>query len=183
MVIGIMVGSGIFRTPGLVARELGRPALTFVAWLLGGVLAFFGALCFAELATRHPQAGGKYVYAREAFGPRIGFMVGWVEGLVMYPAAIAALGVVIGEFFGRLVGLPPNVSKWVGVAAVALFTGVNIIGVTSGRWVQNIATTAKVLALGSIVVIAFAAAAGMAGSPEHRPDGNCLVRSPSLFNR
>src|SRR5256885_3838644 len=56
----------------------------------------------------------------------------------LYPAAIAALGVVIGEFFGRLVGLPPNVSRWVGVSAVALFTGVNIIGVTSGRWVQNI---------------------------------------------
>jgi basic amino acid/polyamine antiporter, APA family len=173
MVIGIMVGSGIFRTPGLVARELGRPSLTFVAWLLGGVLAFFGALCFAELATRHPQAGGKYVYARAAFGPRIGFMVGWVEGLVMYPAAIAALGVVIGEFFGRLVGLPPNVSKWVGVAAVALFIGVNIIGVTSGRWVQNISTTAKVLALGSIVVIAFAAGhgAGWHGGLPNAPTG------------
>jgi len=173
MVIGIMVGAGIFRTPGLVARELGRPALTFVAWLLGGVLAFCGALCFAELATRHPQAGGKYVYAREAFGPRIGFMVGWVEGLVMYPAAIAALGVVIGEFFGRLVGLAPNVSRWVGVAAVALFTGVNIIGVTSGRWVQNISTTAKVLALGSIVVIAFAAGhgAGWHGALPGAPTG------------
>jgi basic amino acid/polyamine antiporter, APA family len=160
MVVGVMVGAGIFRTPGLIARELGRPWLTFVAWLLGGLLAFFGALCFAELATRHPQAGGKYVYAREAYGPRIGFMVGWVEGLAMYPAAIAALGVVIGEFFGRLVGLPSSVSKWVGVAAVAVFTGINVIGVASGRWVQNISTSAKVLALGSIVVIAFIAGHG-----------------------
>ena len=173
MVIGIMIGSGIFRTPGLVARELGRPALTFVAWLLGGVLAFFGALCFAELATRHPQAGGKYVYAREAFGPRVGFTVGWVEGVVMYPAAVAALGVVIGEFFGRLVGLAPNVSKWVGVGTVALFTAINITGVTSGRWVQNISTTAKVLALGGVVVIAFAAGhgAGWHGTLPRAPVG------------
>lgn len=160
MVVGIMIGSGIFRTPGLIARQLGRPWLTFVAWLLGGVLAFLGALCFAELATRHPKAGGKYVYAREAFGPRIGFVVGWVEGLAMYPAAIAALGVVTGEFLGRLAGWPPGVSKWVGVGAVALFVTINVIGVTSGRWVQNVATAAKVLALSAVVVIAFAAGTG-----------------------
>src|SRR5438552_14777257 len=173
MVIGIMVGAGIFRTPGLVARELGRPALTFVAWLLGGVLAFFGALCFAELATRHPQAGGKYVYAREAFGPRIGFMVGWVEGLVMYPAAIAALGVVIGEFFGRLFGWSPGASKWLGVGAVALLVAINLTGVTSGRWVQDVASSAKVLALGSIVLIAFVAGygAGWRGALPGAPTG------------
>src|SRR5438477_417736 len=157
MVVGITIGSGIFRTPGLVAHQLGRPWLTFVAWLLGGVLAFLGALCFAELATRHPQAGGKYVYAREAFGPRIGFMVGWCEGFAMYPAAIAALGVVTGEFLGRLFGWSPGASKWLGVGAVALLVAINLTGVTSGRWVQDVATSAKVLALGSIVLIAFVA--------------------------
>ncbi|HSD31073.1 MAG TPA: amino acid permease [Gemmatimonadales bacterium] len=66
MVIGIMVGSGIFRTPGLVAGQLGRPGLTLVAWLVGGAIAFAGNLIFAELATRFPRAGGKYVCAREA---------------------------------------------------------------------------------------------------------------------
>ena len=171
MVVGIMIGSGIFRTPGLVARQLGRPWLTFVAWLLGGVLAFAGALCFAELATRHPKAGGKYVYAREAFGRRIGFVVGWCEGFAMYPAAIAALGVVTGEFIGRLAGWPHGVSKWVGVAAVALLVAINMTGVTSGRWVQNVATSAKVLALSAVVVMAFAAGHGegwhgtLAGAP------------------
>ena len=70
MMVGIIVGSGIFRTPGIVARQLGRPILTFVAWVLGGALAFLGTLVFAELAARLPQAGGKYVYAREAFGRR-----------------------------------------------------------------------------------------------------------------
>ena len=171
MVVGIMIGSGIFRTPGLVARQLGRPWLTFVAWLLGGVLALAGALCFAELATRHPKAGGKYVYAREAFGRRIGFVVGWCEGFAMYPAAIAALGVVTGEFIGRLAGWPHGASKWIGVGTVGLLVAVNMTGVASGRWVQNVATSAKVLALSAVVVMAFAAGHGegwhgtLAGAP------------------
>ncbi len=173
MVVGITIGSGIFRTPGLVAHQLGRPWLTFIAWLLGGVLAFLGALCFAELATRHPRAGGKYVYAREAFGPRIGFVVGWCEGFAMYPAAIAALGVVTGEFLGRLLGWSPAASTWIGVGAVALFIAINLTGVTSGRWVQNFSTSAKVLALAGIVVIAFAAGngAGWRGTLPGAPTG------------
>src|SRR5881227_3297642 len=147
MVVGIMVGSGIFRTPGLVAAQLGRPSLTFVAWIAGGALALLGALCFAELATRHPAAGGKYVYVREAFGPRAGFVVGWVEGLAIYPAAIAGIAVVAGEYIGRLARLEPGHTSWVGAGLAALFTGINLAGVASGRWVQNVATGAKLLAL------------------------------------
>ncbi len=166
MVVGIVVGAGIFRTPGLVASELGRPWLTFVAWVAGGALAFLGALIFAELATRFPRAGGKYVYAREAFGPRAAFVIGAVEGLALYPAAIAAIGVAAGEFLERLTGWPVG-----GVMFVVLFTTINLIGVTTGRWVQNLVTTAKILALGGVVVIAFAAGNGagwhgaLAGAP------------------
>src|SRR5213594_4415423 len=119
MVVGIMVGTGIFRTPGLVAQQLGRPWFTFVAWAAGGAIAFLGALIFAELATRHPKAGGKYVYAREAFGPRAGFVVGWIEALGMYAAAIAAIGVAAGEFLVRLAGWPSAVTPWLGAALVA----------------------------------------------------------------
>src|SRR5437870_4684731 len=160
MVVGIMVGSGIFRTPGLVAAQLGRPWLTFVAWVLGGALAFLGALCFAELATRHPRAGGKYVYVREAFGPRAGFVVGWVESVGMYTAAIAAIGVAAAEFLVRLTGWDRASISWLGAGLVTLFTAVNLIGVASGRWVQNLVTAAKVLALGSVVAIAFARGTG-----------------------
>src|SRR2546430_9759124 len=147
MVVGIMVGSGIFRTPGLVAAQLGRPWLTFVAWRAGGVRALVGGLCFAELATRHPAAGGKYVYVREAFGPRAGFVVGWVEGLAIYPAAIAGIAVVAGEYTGRLLGLESAHTRWVGAGMAALFTAINLAGVASGRWVQNLVTRAEVLAL------------------------------------
>ncbi len=176
MIVGIMIGSGIFRTPGLVARELGRPWLTFVAWLLGGVLALLGALVFAELATRHPRAGGKYVYAREAFGRRAGFVVGWVEGLAIYTVAIAAIGVAGAEFIARIAGWPAGSVRWIAVALVGGFTGINLLGVSSGRWAQNVITAAKVLALAAVVVLAFAAGtgAGWHGTLPGAPTGGAL---------
>ena len=161
MVIGIMVGSGIFRTPGGVAAQLGRPGLTLVAWLLGCVIAFLGSLIFAELATRYPRAGGKYVYARAAFGARAGFVVGWVEGVAIYTAAIAAIGVVAGEYLGRLLGAPDRAAVGLGVALVALFTLINLSGVSSGRWVQNVSTAAKLLALAAVIVAALARGDGV----------------------
>jgi APA family basic amino acid/polyamine antiporter len=170
MVVGVVVGAGIFRTPGLIANQLGRPWLTFVAWVLGGALAFLGALIFAELATRLPRAGGKYVYVREAFGPRAAFVIGAVEGLALYPAAIAAISVAAGEFLARLFGWSREVAL-LGPVFVVLFTTINLIGVATGRWVQNVVTAAKILALGGVVVIAFAAGTGagwhgaLAGAP------------------
>lgn len=172
MVVGVVVGAGIFRTPGIIAAQLGRPWLTFVAWVLGGALAFLGALIFAELATRLPRAGGKYVYAREAFGPRAAFVIGAVEGLVLYPAAIAAISVAAGEFTARLFGWSRGVSL-LGPTFVIVFTAINLIGVAAGRWVQNVVTTAKILALGGVVVIAFAAGDGVgwSGTLPNAPQG------------
>lgn len=175
MVVGIMVGSGIFRTPGGVASQLGRPGLTFFAWLLGGVVAFMGCLIFAELATRYPRAGGKYVYAGEAFGPRMGFVVGWVEAVV-YIAAIAAIAVVCGEYLGRLIGAPDDAVQWLGVALLVLFTAINLTGVASGRWVQNISTTLKVAGLVVVVIAAFARGSGVGWSTSlpSAPHGTAL---------
>ncbi len=160
MVVGMTVGAGIFRTPGIVAARLGRPGLTFVVWVLGAALAFLGALCFAELTTRQPRAAGKYVFVREAFGPRAGFVTGWVEALGTNGVAIAAIGVAGGEFLVRLSGWPPTLTAPLGAGLVALFTGINLVGVASGRWVQNVVTAAKLLALGGVVVIAFARGTG-----------------------
>jgi APA family basic amino acid/polyamine antiporter len=174
MVIGITVGSGIFRTPGLVAARLGRPGLMFAAWVLGAGLALLGALCFAELTTRHPRAGGKYVYVREAFGPRAGFVVGLMESLAINGAAIAAIGVAGGEFLARLCGWSPALTPALGAGLVALFTAINLIGVAAGRRVQNVVTAAKVIALGGVVVAAFALGTGagwhgeLAGAPRGR---------------
>lgn len=176
MVVGIMVGTGIFRTPGPVAAQLGRPGLTLVAWLLGGVIAFAGSLIFAELATRYPQAGGKYVYARAAFGARAGFLVGWVEGVAIYTVAIGAIGVVSGEYLGRLLGASAGTASWLGVALVALFTGINLSGVSSGRRVQNLSTAAKIVALAVVIVAALARGhgAGWHGALPGAPHGAAL---------
>jgi APA family basic amino acid/polyamine antiporter len=177
MVIGIMVGSGIFRTPGVVAGQLGRPGLTLVAWLIGGAIAFSGSLIFAELATRYPRAGGKYVYARDAFGPRVGFVVGWVEGIAIYTAAIAAIGVVCGEYLARLIGAPDRTIPLLGVTLIGLFTLINLTGVSSGRWVQNISTGAKLLALVAVIVAALArgTGAGWHGTTAGAPHAGALV--------
>src|SRR5690348_894757 len=176
MVVGIMVGTGIFRTPGIVVGELGRPALVLLLWIAGGALACLGALVFAELSTRFPHAGGKYVYAREAYGPRAALVVGWVEGLGIYPVAIAAIGVVAGEFTARLLGWPPGASRWLGTGLVVLLTGVNLVGVGTGRRVQNLVTGAKVLALAGVVAAAFVAGdgAGWHGTASAAPSGTAL---------
>src|SRR5689334_8610675 len=137
VVVGIMIGSGIFRTPGPVATMLGSPALTFVAWALGGALGFLGALFFAELATRHPLAGGKYAYAREAWGPRAAFTVGWVEALGTYCAAIAAIGTVCGEYLARLLDRAA-LARPLGLLLIAAFTLLNLLGVKTGRLAQNV---------------------------------------------
>lgn len=175
VVVGIMVGSGIFRTPGLVAAQLGRPGLTFVAWALGGAVGLLGALVFAELATRHPDAGGKYVYVRESYGPRAAFVVGWIEGLGTYCAAIAAIAVVSGEYLARLLGHTAATARFLGAALVLLLTGLNLFGVAVGRWAQNVSTAAKVLGLLGVVVVASlsgtGAGAGWKGALPGAPTG------------
>jgi APA family basic amino acid/polyamine antiporter len=169
VVVGIMVGAGIFRTPGIVAGMLGRPILTFVAWTLGGAVGVLGALIFAELSTRFPQAGGKYVYAREAYGRRAAFVIGWIEALGIYCAAIAGIGVVCGEYVARLTGISAVYARLVGTSLVLALTGMNILGVSVGRWAQNLATAAKVLALLAAIGVAASAGTG-AGWHGELPD-------------
>lgn len=175
LVVGIMVGSGIFRTPGLVAAQLGHPWLTFVAWTLGGLVGFLGALVFAELATRHPDAGGKYVYAREAFGRRTAFAIGWIEALGTYCAAIAAIAVVCGDYLSRLLGWPAG-ARLLALVIIVAVTAVNLVGVTAGRLTQNVTTAAKVIAfLGVVAAAAFAGkGAGWTGSLPSAPTGLAL---------
>jgi APA family basic amino acid/polyamine antiporter len=181
VVVGITVGSGIFRTPGLVAAQLGDPGLLLVAWALGGLVAFLGGLVFAELATRHPRAGGKYVFARESFGRRAAFVVGWIEALI-YCVAIAAIGVVSGEYLARLLSWPAARASILGALVIATFTGLNLLGVAAGRWTQNVATAAKVLALAAVVTAAGLAGSGAGWGPAlpHAPTGLAAASALAL---
>jgi APA family basic amino acid/polyamine antiporter len=177
LVVGIMVGAGIFRTPGIVASSIGRPAVTFVVWALGGGVGLLGALIFAELATRLPHAGGKYVYARESFGRRAAFVVGWVEAVGIYCAAVAAIAVVCGDYLSRVLGSSPRTASATGAGLLVALTAVQLLGVRVGALAQNLITAAKVLALAGVLGVAAIAGngAGWKGSLPGAPSGFALV--------
>ncbi|HWC78221.1 MAG TPA: amino acid permease, partial [Blastocatellia bacterium] len=138
MVVGEVIAVGIFLTPAAMARSLGSPLLVLVVWLAMGAMALSGAFCYGELAARFPQAGGGYVYLREAFGPRLSFLYGWKCLLVMDPGLTAALAVGMASYAGYVVPLSPVEAKVVGVLAIVAIAAANILGVQIGarlmRW-------------------------------------------------
>ena len=141
--VGIIIGVGILRTPGLIAGYLGNPLAMLGVWAFGGVVVVLSTLVLAEMAAALPQAGGKYVYAREAYGPHVGFVVGWSELLVTRGFSGAAKAVVIAEYVVLLMGRGsvPILASTIVLAFFLLHTG----GLKAGRNFQNISTAAKVL--------------------------------------
>jgi APA family basic amino acid/polyamine antiporter len=173
VVVGSMIGSGIFIVSADMARNLGSPGWLLVAWVITGVLTVTGALAYGELAAMMPRAGGQYVYLREAYSPLWGFLYGWTLFLVIQTGTIAAVAVAFARFLGVLVPaiseqsylIPPihlsagyalslSTAQAVGVLLVALLTWTNTRGLSYGKIVQNVFTTAKT---GSLVVLILAA--------------------------
>ena len=155
IVIGIVIGGGIFIVPNLVARELHSVSLILAVWIAAGVVSFFGALACAELGTMLPATGGQYVFLREAWGPLVGFLCGWSMFLVARTAQVAWLAVTLMLYGSYFVRLTPWESKLAGLAAIALFAVINYRGVTLGAAVQKIFTSAKILGLLVIIGSAF----------------------------
>jgi APA family basic amino acid/polyamine antiporter len=135
MVVGEVIGVGIFLTPAEMARSLGSPAWLIAVWLIMGASAIGGALSFGGLAARYPEAGGLYVYLREAYGPRVGFLYGWLSMLVTDPGLTAFLGVGLAKYAAHLVPLSDWGLKGVAVAAIALMAAVNMLGGSIGSGV------------------------------------------------
>ena len=106
LVVGEMIGVGIFLTPAGMAKSLGSPLWLLLVWLTKGAVALSGALSLGELAARHPSAGGSYIYLREAYGPLVAFLYGWMSLLVMDPGLTAALAMGMASYVGYLTGLP-----------------------------------------------------------------------------
>jgi basic amino acid/polyamine antiporter, APA family len=142
LVVGEVIGVGIFLTPAGMAKSLGSPALVLLVWLLMGVMALCGALCYGELAARFPEAGGGYVYLREAFGPALAFLYGWMALLVMDPGLTAALAAGLASYAGYSLKLSAVEIKIVAVVAIVLLAAVNVRGVRLGagfvRWLTLI---------------------------------------------
>lgn len=162
IVVGNVIGSGIFAKPGRIAAEAGRFDLIIAVWIAGGLLCLAGALCFAELATMLPQAGGLYVYLREAYGKLAAFLFGWQEFLLNRPASTAALSMIfvgslsigLGFQFGTLVTLALAVALQIAAA------GINVAGVLWGGRVQAATTMIKAGFVAFVAVLPFAMEAG-----------------------
>jgi basic amino acid/polyamine antiporter, APA family len=152
LIVGDVIAIGIFLTPASMAKNIGSPFWLLVVWLVMGAMALCGALCYGELAARYPLAGGGYVYLREAYGPALAFMYGWMALLVMDPGLTAALAVGLGSHAGYALALSPWQMKGIAVAVIAAVAAVNVIGVKHGAWLLHSLTALK---LGLLALIVF----------------------------
>jgi len=173
MMVGIVIGSGIFLTTGIMAKSIPSASLILLAWIVGGLITLTGALTYAELGAAMPEAGGQYVYLREAYGPLSGFLFGWVLFLVTMAGSIAALGIAFAEYFGYFFPFLStkkiifstaikvfknsyeyslSIGQVIAIAVIIFLSAFNYIGVVFGKIIQNIATVIKI---GTLLVFIF----------------------------
>src|SRR5262245_1521939 len=157
IIVGITIGSGIFRTPPTIAGLVPNALVMMGLWTAFGLISVCGALALAELSTMLPRAGGVYVFLREAYGDAAAFVFGWLYVLVTTPTTVAALSVVVAEFLLNLLGLPadPRVVQSIAIAAIIALTGANVLGARVGAAVSQVTTFVKVTALATIILAAF----------------------------
>ncbi len=155
IVIGIVIGSGIFLLPNLIARALPSGPAIIAVWVAAGILSYFGALAYAELGAMMPATGGQYVYLREAYGEWCAFLCGWVFVLAVIPGGIAFLSVGFSIYLAHFIPLSPALRDAVSVALVAVLSAFNYIGVREGAWIQRIFTSLKIAGLALVIGAAF----------------------------
>lgn len=157
LVIGAIIGSGIFLTPSSIARSVQSVEAVFLVWSVGGLLTLCGAISYAELGATYPEAGGIYVFLARAYGDLTAFLYGWCAFFVIVPGSIATLATAFGIYLGYLVPLQPWAVKTLLIAIVALLTVLNCLGLRTGAFVQNLLTVVKIGALVAIVSVLFLA--------------------------
>jgi basic amino acid/polyamine antiporter, APA family len=151
LVMGGIVGSGIFINPYVVAQQVHTPALILGAWVLGGVVAVGGAFVWAELASTLPEVGGQYAYLREAYHPAIAFLYGWVLLLVIQTGGMAAVSMTFARYFIELLGM--HAADWiVAIAALGALTLINCLGVKTGGRTQSALMVMKIVAISALVI-------------------------------
>ncbi len=170
IVVGAMIGSGIFIVSADIARNVGSPGWLLVVWLITGIITLIGAISYGELASMMPQVGGQYVYLKEAYHPLIGFLFGWTTFLVIQCGTIAAVAVAFAKFSGvlfpwiseknilfRLGPLKISSTMIIAIVMISFLTWLNTRGIVTGKTVQNIFSSTKVIALFGFIVIGFLA--------------------------
>ncbi len=147
LIVGIVVGAAIFETPALVAANSSGPWMMMAAWLLGGVVSFMGALCYAELASTYPHPGGDYHYLTKAYGERLAFLFAWARMSVIQTGSIALLAFIFGDYMSQLFLLGPVSSSIYAALAVVVLTALNVVGVRQSKESQKLLTAAQILGL------------------------------------
>ncbi|MDQ8163628.1 MAG: amino acid permease [Gemmatimonadota bacterium] len=154
LVVGGIIGSGIFLSPAVVAQRVGTGPLTLAAWGFGAVVAIIGGFVYAELGARRPLAGGTYIYLRDAFGSLPAFLYGWALFLIMATGAMAAVAMTGASYFASLMGWSPATAQPLAIACIAMLTLLNALGVRVGATTGNILTVLKLAAIALLVVAA-----------------------------
>lgn len=155
LIVGIVVGAGIFSTPSLVAANAGSSQWFIASWLIGGFVSLIGVLCYAELTTTFPNTGGDYHFLVRAFGKKVGFLFAWARMTVIQTGSVAFLAFVFGDYFSQVYNLGLYSSAVYAAAAVVVLTAINIAGVTFGTGAQKLLTTAEVLGLVLVITCGF----------------------------
>ena len=161
IIVGIVIGAGIFKTPSLVAANSGGETAFILLWVAGGVISLVGALCYAELSTNYPGVGGEYNFLTRAYGRSAGFLFAWGRLAIIQTGAIAAVGYVFGDYASQILPLGPVGSSIYAIVAVAALTALNIAGLQQGKTTQNLLSLGTITAIGVMIVSGF-----MLGSPE-----------------
>jgi amino acid transporter len=182
LIVGIVVGAGIFKTPSLVAGISGDAGWALVLWVVGALISIAGALCYAELCTAYPNAGGDYHFLQRAFGRDLSFMYGWSRATIINTGSIALLAFVFGDYMSTLIPLGAYSSAIWALAVVVLLTLVNVAGLNASSRVQTLLTVLEVLGLLAVVVAGFWVDAPASGAiswfvqaPAPAQWGLCLV--------
>jgi len=156
LIVGITIGSGIFRTPPTIAGLVPNPLVIMGLWTAFGLISICGALTVAELTSMLPQAGGVYVFLRQAYGDAAAFVFGWLYVLITTPTTVAALAVVFAEFLLNLLGLPVGGKvQAIAIGSIIVLTAANVLGARVGAAVSGVTTIVKVTALAAIILGAF----------------------------
>src|SRR3954470_4983364 len=147
VLVGSTIGSGIFRTPATVAADIGTVGAVALVWILGGIVAVFGALTLAELATMYPRSVGVFVYVREGFGPLPAFLFGWTEMIVIRPSALGAIAMIFAEYMQTFVKMSDGQVRMVAGLAIIVLGLLNIASIKWAATLENVTTAGKVIAL------------------------------------
>lgn len=174
IMVGLVIGIGIFRTPSLVAANVESDLAFIGVWLLGGLVTLIGALCYAELSAAHPHAGGEYHFLSRAYGKPVAVLFGWARGSVIQTGAIAGVAFVFGDYAARLVPLGPYGPALYAALSIIIFSGINIAGTLQGKTLQIVMTFIEVGAVVAIIIFGLFGSAEPPAAPSAPPETAAL---------